>query len=114
MGAIYELLGQPEDARLAYEDAIQRDAGDATAQYALGALLVGRKEDAAALPHLEAAVQLEPLAVSFRLALAACLTGLERTRDATRELDLIDRLQPGLPQVQELRTILARQERQKK
>jgi tetratricopeptide (TPR) repeat protein len=114
MGAIYELQGQPEDARLAYEEAIQRNSQDATAHYALGSLLLGRKDDAAALPHLEAAVQFEPLAVSFRLALAACLTAMERTRDATRELDLIDRLQPNLPQVQELRTILARQQHHKK
>ncbi|MGE5333896.1 MAG: hypothetical protein ACM3N4_04285 [Nitrososphaerota archaeon] len=114
MGAIYEMTGQPEDARIAYEEAIQRDAGDATAHYALGSLLLGRKDDSAALPHLEAAVQIEPLAVSFRLALAANLVALERTRDANRELDLIDRLQPNLPQVRELRSLLARQQRQKK
>jgi hypothetical protein len=59
-------------------------------------------------------VQIEPLAVSFRLGLAANLIALNRTRDATRELDMIDRLQPNLPQVQELRAILARQEHQKK
>jgi hypothetical protein len=77
-------------------------------------MLLGRKEDTAALPHLEVAVQIEPLAVSFRLGLAANLIALNRTRDATRELDMIDRLQPNLPQVQELRAILARQEHQKK
>src|SRR5262249_52691086 len=114
MGAIYELQKQSEDARLSYEEAIRRNAQDATAHYALGSLLLGREEDAAALPHLEAAVQLGPLAVWFRLALAACLTALERTRDATRELDLIDRLQPNLPQVRELRAILARQQNQKR
>jgi tetratricopeptide (TPR) repeat protein len=114
MGAIYELQGQSEDARLAYEEAVSRNPQDATAHYALGSLLLGRKEDVAALPHLETAVQLEPLAVSFRLALAAGLTATERTRDATRELDLIDRLQPNLPQVRELRTILARQQHAKK
>ena len=114
MGAIYEMLGQSEDARIAYEGAIQRDTQDATAHYALGSLLLGRKEDAAALPHFEAAVQLEPLAVSFRLALAANYIALNRAREATRELDLIDRLQPNLPQVRELREILAHQQHQKK
>ena len=113
MGAIFELQQQPEDARLSYEEAIQKNGDDATAHYALGSMLLGRKDDAAALPHLEKAVQIEPLAVSFRLALAACLVALERTRDATRELDLIDRLQPNLPQVRELRTILARQQQKK-
>lgn len=114
MGALYELLKQSEDARLSYEEAIRRDAEDATAHYALGSLLLGRKEDDAALPHLEAAVRIEPLAVSFRLGLATALVAMGRTRDATRELDLIDRLQPNLPQVRELRTLLARQEHQKK
>lgn len=114
MGAIYEVLGQPEDARIAYEGAIERDAQDATAHYALGSMLLGRKEDAASLPHFEAAVQLEPLAVSFRLALAANYVALNRAREATRELDLIDRLQPNLPQVSELREILAHQQHQKK
>ncbi len=114
MGAIYELQGQPEDARLSYEEGIRSNAEDATAHYALGSMLLGRKEDDAALSHLEVAVQIEPLAVSFRLGLAANLIALNRTRDATRELDMIDRLQPNLPQVQELRAILARQEHQKK
>lgn len=113
MGAIYELLKQPEDARLSYEEAISRDAEDATAHYALGSLLLGRQEDTAALPHLETAVHLEPLAVSFRLALAAGYTALARTREATHELDLIDRLQPNLPQVRELRAVLARQQQKK-
>jgi hypothetical protein len=52
--------------------------------------------------------------VSFRLALAANYVAMNRAREATRELDLIDRLQPNLPQVQELREILARQQHQKK
>jgi tetratricopeptide (TPR) repeat protein len=113
MGAIYEMLGQPEDARLSYEEAIQRNAEDATAHYALGSLLLSRKDDDAALPHLEAAVRGEPLAVTFRLGLATGLVAVGRTRDANRELDLIDRLQPDLPQVRELRAILARQQHKK-
>ncbi|HEX6540204.1 MAG TPA: tetratricopeptide repeat protein [Ktedonobacterales bacterium] len=114
MGAIYELQGQSEDARLSYEEALRRNPEDATAHYALGSLLLGRKEDAEALPHFEEAVRIEPLAISFRLGLATGLTAMQRTREATRELDLIDRLQPNLPQVRELRAILARQQRDKK
>jgi tetratricopeptide (TPR) repeat protein len=113
MGAIYEMLGQPEDARLSYEEGIQRNAEDATAHYALGSLLLSRKNDEAALPHLEAAVRIEPLAVTFRLGLATGLVAVGRIREANRELDLIDRLQPDLPQVRELRAILARQQHKK-
>jgi tetratricopeptide (TPR) repeat protein len=111
MGAIYEVLNQPDDARLAFEEALRNDPGDADAHYALGSLLLRRQDAAGALPHLERAVELEPLSVPYRLALAAGYVTQERRREATRELDLIDRLQPGLPQVGELRTILNRQKK---
>jgi len=109
MGAIYDLLGQPEDALIALEEGVRHDPGDAAAHYALGSLLLAREKPAEALPHLETAVQLNPLAVPQRLNLAACYGALERYADAQRELDLVDRLQPGLPQTAELRTIIARQ-----
>ncbi|HEV8191588.1 MAG TPA: tetratricopeptide repeat protein, partial [Ktedonobacterales bacterium] len=109
MGAVYEVLNQPDDARLAFEEALRNDPGDADAHYALGSLLLRRQDAAGALPRLEHAVELEPMAVPYRLALAAGYVAQERKREATRELDLIDRLQPGLPQVGELRTILNRQ-----
>jgi tetratricopeptide (TPR) repeat protein len=111
MGAIYEVLNQPDDARLAFEEALRNDPGDADAHYALGSLLLRRQDAAGALPHLERAVEMEPMAVPYRLALAAGYVAQERKREATRELDLIDRLQPGLPQVGELRTILNRQKK---
>jgi tetratricopeptide (TPR) repeat protein len=111
IGALYDVLGQTEDARLAFEEAVARDPGDAEAHYALGSLYLSRREPRQALQPLETAVQLEPLGVPFRLALAACYVALERRREATRELDLIDKLQPHLPQVSELRAILARQKK---
>jgi hypothetical protein len=58
---------------------------------------------------LETAVQLSPLTITYRLSLAAAYAALERYSEATRELDLIDRLQPGLPQVGELQAVMARQ-----
>ena len=58
-------------------------------------------------------MRIEPLAVTFRLGLATGLVAVGRARDANRELDLIDRLQPDLPQVRELRAILARQQHKK-
>ncbi|MGZ6389837.1 MAG: tetratricopeptide repeat protein [Ktedonobacterales bacterium] len=109
MGAIYDLLKQPDDALIALEEGIRRDPGDAEAQYALGSLLLSREQPQRALAPLETAVQLSPLTITYRLSLAAAYGALERYAEATRELDLIDRLQPGLPQVAELRSILARQ-----
>ncbi|HEX6817576.1 MAG TPA: tetratricopeptide repeat protein, partial [Ktedonobacterales bacterium] len=111
IGGIYSMLGQAEDARLAFEEALAHDPGDADAHYALGTLHLERNEPQRALAQLENAVQLEPLAVPYRLALAAAYIALDRRREATRELDLIDRLQPHLPQVAELRAMLARQKK---
>ena len=113
MGAIYDLLKQPDDALIALEEGVRRDPGDAEAQYALGSLLLSREQPQRALASLETAVQLSPLTISYRLSLAAAYGALERYTEATRELDLIDRLQPGLPQVAELRAVMARQ-RQKR
>ena len=113
MGAIYDLLQQPDDALIALEEGVRRDPGDAEAQYALGSLLLTREQPQRAQPLLETAVQLSPLAIPYRISLAAAYAALERYTEATRELDLIDRLQPGLPQVAELRSIMARQRKKR-
>lgn len=111
MGAIYEVLEQHDDAVLAFEEAVRHDPGDAEAHYTLGSLYLQRRQPEQALPLLETAVQLAPIAIPFRLGLASCYALLNRVPEATRELDLIDRLQPGLPQVAELRSILKGGER---
>ncbi|MEO7001766.1 MAG: tetratricopeptide repeat protein [Ktedonobacterales bacterium] len=109
MGAIYETLGQHDDAVLAFEEAIRHDPGDDAAFYTLGSLFLSHREPERARPLLETAVQIEPLSIQYHLSLAACYAALDRGREASRELDRIDQLQPGLPQVAELRTIIARQ-----
>ncbi len=109
IGAIYDLLQQPDDAILALEEAVRRDPGDAEAHYALGSLHMARRQPDQAVSALETAVQLAPYAIPYRLNLAAAYGALDRMGEAKRELDAIDRLQPGLPQVAELRNVLARQ-----
>jgi tetratricopeptide (TPR) repeat protein len=113
MGAIYDVLQQPEDAVIALEEAIRRDPGDSEAHFALGSLFLARNQPARALGPLETAVQLAPLAITYRLHLAACYGELGRRAEARRELDLIERVQPGLPQVAELRAMLAQQEKRR-
>jgi tetratricopeptide (TPR) repeat protein len=113
MGAIYELLHQPDDAIIALEEAIRADPADADAHYTLGAMLMDRKRYQDALPHFVTAVQLAPLAIQARLSLAACYGMLDQVTQATRELDAIDRIQPGLPQVAELRSYLAEQRKRR-
>jgi|SRR5579871_1545370 tetratricopeptide (TPR) repeat protein len=109
MGAIYDLLKQPDDARIALEEAVRLDPADADAHYTLGAMLMDHQRYEDALPHFVTAVQLAPLALQARLSLAACYGTLGRMPEANRELDTLDRLQPGLPQVAELRSYLAQQ-----
>jgi tetratricopeptide (TPR) repeat protein len=108
MGAIYEVLGQQDDALVAFEEAIRRDPGDADAHHTLGSLFLARNNAQSAVPHLETAVQLAPLNLSYRLGLAAGYVALNRRPEAERELNLIDSARPGLPQVAELRAVLAR------
>jgi tetratricopeptide (TPR) repeat protein len=114
MGAIYELLHQPDDSIIALEEAIRLDPADADAHYTLGAMLMDRKRYQDALPHFVTAVQLAPFALQARLSLAACYGMLDQITQATRELDAIDRIQPGLPQVAELRSYLAEQRKQRR
>lgn len=109
IGAIYDVLGLHDDARIAFEDAVQRDPGDSGARYALGTLFLSQNKPSDALPLLETAVEIDPLAVPIRLSLAACYQALRRTSDATKELDILDRIQPDLPQVAEMRAYLASQ-----
>jgi tetratricopeptide (TPR) repeat protein len=114
MGAIYELLHQPDDSIIALEEAIRLDPADADAHYTLGAMLMDRKRYQDALPHFVTAVQLAPFALQARLSLAASYGMLDQIPQATRELDAIDRIQPGLPQVAELRSYLAGQRKQRR
>jgi tetratricopeptide (TPR) repeat protein len=108
MGAIYEALHQHEDAVIAFEEAIRREPGDDLAHYTLGTLLMSRRDYDRARPLLEMASQLEPGSLQYRLALAACYVAMEHTREATREIAILDKLAPNLPQVTELKTQLAR------
>ncbi|HEV2235581.1 MAG TPA: tetratricopeptide repeat protein, partial [Ktedonobacterales bacterium] len=108
MGAIFDILGQAEDALLAFEEAVRHDPGDLEARYTLGTLHLQRHEPERALPELEAAAQLDPTQVPVRVSLAATYALLSRRREAERELDAVDALRPGLPQVAELRAELAK------
>jgi Flp pilus assembly protein TadD len=103
MGAIYDVLGQHDDALLAFQEAVRRDPADAEAHYTLGSMYLDRNDPARALPVLETASQLSPTALAIRLSLARCYLALDRRRDAERELDYVDELRPGMPQVAELR-----------
>ncbi|HEX2350431.1 MAG TPA: tetratricopeptide repeat protein [Ktedonobacterales bacterium] len=108
MGAIYEALHQHEDAIIAFEDAIRREPDDDLARYTLGTLYLSRRDYEKARPLLEMASQLDPSSLQYRLALATDYVALERVREAAREIEILDKFAPGLPQVAELKAQLAR------
>ncbi|HEX5571059.1 MAG TPA: tetratricopeptide repeat protein, partial [Ktedonobacterales bacterium] len=90
------------------EEAIRREPDDDLARYTLGTLYYSRHEYEKARPLLEMASQLEPSSLQYRVALAACYVALERVREATREIEILDKFAPNLPQVAELKAQLAR------
>lgn len=107
IGAIYEAMEQHDDALIAFEEAIRRDPGDAEAHYTLGTLFMSRRQPENAIPHIESAVQLAPGSLAFRIGLAVAYVAAGRRHEATREIELLDAVAPGLPQVAELRRVLA-------
>ncbi|HEX8981796.1 MAG TPA: tetratricopeptide repeat protein [Ktedonobacterales bacterium] len=108
MGAIYEALHQHEDAVIAFEEAIRREPHDDVAHYTLGTLFMARRDYQRALPLLETANHLNPMSVQYHLAIASCYIALEQGSDARREIGILEQMAPGLPQVAELKSALAR------
>jgi tetratricopeptide (TPR) repeat protein len=112
MGSIYQILGQPDDALIAFQEAVRHDPQDAQAHYTLGTLLMDHKDPQQAVVYLERAAELAPLQLAARIALAAAYAVIHRWKDAERELDFVERLQPGLPQVVDLRSRIATMQKQ--
>lgn len=108
IGAIYEALHQHEDAIITFEEAIRHDRGDDTAHYALGSIFLARRDYARARPLLEMASQLEPSALQYRVALASCYIAMSEVGEATRQVTILEKVAPHLPQVGELKAQVAR------
>jgi tetratricopeptide (TPR) repeat protein len=107
IGAIYEVLEQHDDAVIAFAEAIRRDPGDAEAHYTLGTIYMSRRQPDNAIPHIESAVQLAPGSLAFRVGLAVAYVAGGRRHEANRELEILEAVAPGLPQVAELRRVIA-------
>jgi tetratricopeptide (TPR) repeat protein len=112
IGSIYQVLGQSEDALVAFQEAVRHDPQDAQAHYTLGSLYLERNEPEKAVPELERAAEMAPLQMAARLGLASGYALLRRWKDAERELDFVDRMRPGLPQVADLRSQIAKLQKQ--
>ncbi|MGH2485012.1 MAG: tetratricopeptide repeat protein, partial [Ktedonobacterales bacterium] len=107
IGALSEVLEQHDDALIAFDEAIRRNPGDAEAHYTLGTIYMSRRQPENALPHIESAVQLAPGNLAFRIGLAMAYVGVGRRQEAMREIELLESVAPGLPQIADLRRVLA-------
>lgn len=108
MGAIYEVMSQPDDALVAFQQAVQQDPTDVETRLALGSLLIQHRQYEQATRELEEGARIAPQHLGIRLMLAASYIEQRRWREAERELNFVDELRPGLPQVADLRTHMER------
>ncbi len=102
IGRAYRSLGENENARLAYEEAIRRNPNDTEAYNNLAAVLE-EQDPAQALAMEERAVALAPNVALYHANLAALLLKTGATRRGKAELELAERLEPSNPIVRQVR-----------
>jgi tetratricopeptide (TPR) repeat protein len=94
LGSVLFQLGDPDGARVEFEQAVRWAPESAKARYSLGVLMesIGRHQEA--LDQLTAAVRDDPSYVEARLQLAAALQRSGRTVDAERQYQDAVRIDP--------------------
>jgi tetratricopeptide (TPR) repeat protein len=102
IGRAYRALGDRENARLAYEEAIRRNPNDTEAYNNLAALLE-EQEPARAIELVERAVALAPNVALYHANLAALLLKTKAVKRGKAELELAERLDPSNPIVRQVR-----------
>jgi tetratricopeptide (TPR) repeat protein len=102
IGRAYRALGEAENARLAYEEAIRRNPSDTEAYNNLAALLE-EQEPVQAIALLERAVALAPTVALYHANLAALLLKSGSVKRGKAELELAERLDPSNPVVRQVR-----------
>ncbi len=104
-GVLARLPG-PEGRDMAIDQCLQieefaPDYADVT--YNLGQLYLAASRAAEALPYLRRAVEINPYAVDWRVALASALHNVGQNDEATHQLDRVLRIQPDHPEAGTLR-----------
>ncbi len=102
IGRAYRALGDAENARLAYEEAIRRNPNDTEAYNNLAALLE-EQAPARAIELVERAVSLAPSVALYHANLAALLLKTGAIKRGKAELELAERLEPANPIVRQVR-----------
>ncbi|HEY7357135.1 MAG TPA: tetratricopeptide repeat protein, partial [Ktedonobacterales bacterium] len=102
IGRAYRSLGESENARLAYEEAIRRNPGDTEAYNNLAAVLE-EHNPARAIELVERAVALAPNVALYHANLAALLLKSGSVKRAKAELETAERLDPANPVARQVR-----------
>jgi spermidine synthase len=88
--------GDTEEARRAYEEALEIDPGEPAAHHGAGLELLSRGEYLAALDHFDKAIERRSRDPALRASRAEALAALGRTGEAERERDEIKLLERGM------------------
>jgi arylsulfatase A-like enzyme/Tfp pilus assembly protein PilF len=92
LASVYEQIGRVPDARKEYEATLRLNPNHYTANLMLGRLLGMQNEPAAALPHLQKAVKLQPQSADAHKFLANIYIELGQEANARREQAEAERL----------------------
>ena len=92
LGEVERLAGHADLAESRYKRAIKIHAAYPMAQAALGSLLIDKKQDAAALPYLLTAVQLDPNNETYHYRLSRLYQSLNQPEDSRREMEVFRKL----------------------
>lgn len=102
LGRAYRALGEMENARLAYEEAIRRNPADTESYNNLAALLE-EQEPARAIELIEQAISIAPNIALYHANLAGLLLKAGQIKRGKAELERAERMEPNNPIVRQVR-----------
>ncbi len=109
LARLFTLVRRDGDAAATLRNAEQTLPADGLSRDTMGCVYARLGDHAAALPHFEAAVRLEPANTQFRYNLATTLNFLGRTAEAEEALEALIALAPGDARAHQLLSSLRRQ-----
>jgi tetratricopeptide (TPR) repeat protein len=109
LARLFTLVRRDGDAAATLRSAEQAPPADALSRDTMGCVYARLGDHAAALPHFEAAVRLEPANTQFRYNLATTLNFLGRVDEAEQALEALIALAPGHARAHQLLSGLRKQ-----
>ncbi len=93
----YDILGKPEEAIAAYEDALTSDPNNVDLKFNMGRLYIRKENWENALEMFSAVLEAKPNDAEASLAVGQCYLGLKKYPDAIRYLEKATQLAPNNP-----------------